>query len=400
MSGRGNAGDSSADVVVVGGGLHGSSAALHLARAGISAVVVEKNYVGRHASGVNAGGVRTLSRHEAEIPLAIASLELWHRIDALVDDHCGFESHGQIRVAENEADAAVLHERVHRLAELGYAHERWIDPTELRARVPALSHHCVGGLVVDTDGAALPYRTTLAFRRKAETLGQRFIEGTRVLRVFRQGDAWRVDTTSGIVRARVLVNCAGAWADRICADLGEPVPLEPIAPMMLVTLRMPRFLDPVVLGTGRPLSFKQTAEGTVLIGGGRRARLDRDSEITELDFRELATSAQTVHDLFPVMRDAVVDRGWAGIEARMPDDIPVIGPSTTMPDAFHAFGFSAHGFALGPIVGRIVADLVATGQTDLPIEPFSIRRFVDNGGDGSFEGRAAHDSTAVNQEEG
>lgn len=391
-------GESSADVVVIGGGLHGSSAALHLARAGVRAIVVEKNYVGRHASGVNAGGVRTLSRHEAEIPLAIASLALWHRIGELVDDHCGFESHGQVRVAENEADLATLRERVHRLATLGYAHERWIDVDELRARVPALSHHCLGGLIVDTDGAALPYRTTLAFRRKAEALGQRFIEGVRVLDVAREGASWRVQTTAGIVKAAVLVNCAGAWADRICASLGEPVPLEPIAPMMLVTLRMPHFVDPVVLGTGRPLSFKQTAEGTVLIGGGRRARLDRDGEITELDFRELAASARTVHDLFPIMRGASIHRGWAGIEARMPDDIPVIGPSSTTDNAFHAFGFSAHGFALGPIVGRIVADLVTKGGTDLPIAPFSIRRFAATGATQATAVETARESHALQEE--
>ena len=78
-------------------------------------MVVEKNYVGRHASGVNAGGVRTLSRHEAEIPLALAALELWHRIANLVDDDCGFESYGQIRVAENAADAEALQHRERRL---------------------------------------------------------------------------------------------------------------------------------------------------------------------------------------------------------------------------------------------------------------------------------------------
>jgi sarcosine oxidase subunit beta len=153
------------------------------------------------------------------------------------------------------------------------------------------------------------------------------------------------------------------------------VPLEPIAPMMMVTLRMPRFLEPVVLGTARPLSFKQTHEDTVLIGGGRRARVERDAETTELDFRELAASAQTVWDLFPIMRSATIHRGWAGIEARMPDDIPVIGPSSTAADAFHAFGFSAHGFELGPIVGRITAELITTGKTVLPIAPFSITRW-------------------------
>ena len=366
----------SADVVIVGGGLHGCSAALHLARAGVSAIVVEKNYVGRHASGVNAGGVRTLARHEAEIPLALAALELWHRIADLVDDDCGFECHGQLRVAENDGEAATLRERAARLLSLGYTHERWIGRDELFARVPALARHCAGALLAERDGAALPYRTTWAFRRKAEALGQRFFEGTRVQDVVRAGGVWKVETSAGRLTGPVLVNCAGAWADALCAKLGEPVPLEPIAPMMLVTLRMPHFLDPVVLGAGRPLSFKQTQQGTVLIGGGRRARVDCEAETTELDFRELALSAQTVRDLFPVMRDATIHRGWAGIEARMPDDIPVIGPSAAAPDTFHAFGFSAHGFALGPIVGRITADLVTRGATDLPIAPFSIGRFL------------------------
>jgi sarcosine oxidase subunit beta len=122
--------------------------------------------------------------------------------------------------------------------------------------------------------------------------------------------------------------------------------------------------------------FKQTAEGTVLIGGGRLSRVDRGLETTELDFRELAASARTVHDLFPVMRGAVIHRGWAGIEARMPDEIPVIGPSSTAPDVLHAFGFSAHGFELGPIVGRITAELITTGASALPIAPFSIQRFA------------------------
>ena len=364
-----------ADVVVIGGGLHGCSAALHLARAGVSALVLEKNYVGRHASGVNAGGVRTLSRHEAEVPLALAAMDLWHRLGELVDDDCGFETHGQVRVAEDEHDVQSLRSREARMRSLGYTHERWIDRDELFARVPALARHCLGGLLAERDGAALPYQTTAAFRRKAQSLGQRFFEGVRAQRLQRTGDAWSVDTDRGSFAGRVLVNCAGAWADRLCAQLGEPVPLEAIAPMMMVTLRMPRFLEPVVLGTARPLSFKQTQEDTVLIGGGRRARLELEAETTELDFRELAASARTVRDLFPVMRAATIHRGWAGIEARMPDDIPVIGPSSTMPNAYHAFGFSAHGFELAPIVGRILAELITTGRTGLPIAPFSITRF-------------------------
>jgi sarcosine oxidase subunit beta len=368
----------SVDAVVVGGGLHGLSSALHLARRGLRAVVLERDYCGRHASGVNAGGVRTLSRDVAEIPLALAALAVWRRIGELVDDDCGFASHGQYRVAETDADVAEMRRRLADLAARGYMHERWLDAAELRARIPALAPYVRGALGVDTDGAANPFRTTFAFRRKAEALGAIVREGTAVREALRDGGAWRVKADREAFVAPVLVNCAGAWADRIAAALGEAVPLEPIAPMMMVTCPMPHFLDPVILGAGRPLSFKQMANGTVLIGGGRRARVDRDTQATALDFAELGASARTVHELFPIMRGAIVNRCWAGIEARMPDDLPVIGPSATLAGAVHAFGFSAHGFALAPIVGRIVADLVVDGATDLPIASFAITRFSDS----------------------
>jgi len=363
------------DVIVIGGGLHGCSAALHLARRGVKPLVIEKDHVGRHASGVNAGGVRRLGRHVAEIPLSVASMELWHRIADLVDDDCGFESHGQVKVAETESEFETLRQRVDAVRALGFDHEELIGQPELRGILPAIAAHCVGGIVCRRDGAALPYRTTLAFKRKAESLGTRFVEGTRVETVRRDGANWRVETDRGIHAAPVLVNAAGAWADRVAAALGEPVPLLPSAFMLMISAPMPPFIRPVVGATGRPLSFKQYGNGTVLIGGGYQGRLDRDRNMTELDFAGLGASARTVWDLFPVMRGAQIVRCWAGIEARMPDDIPVIGPSATGDGVFHAFGFSGHGFQLGPIVGSVIAELVTTGATNLPIEAFRIDRF-------------------------
>jgi sarcosine oxidase subunit beta len=367
------------DVIVIGGGLHGCSAALHLARRGARVTVIEKDHVGRHASGVNAGGVRRLGRHLAEVPLAVAAMELWHRIGDLVDDDCGFESHGQVKVAENDAELAALRARVDELTRLGFTHEELIDRRELNVLVPAIAEHCVGAIVCRRDGAANPYRTTFAFKRKAESLGVRFIERTAVTGFARNGAAWRVDTDAGPHQASVVVNCAGAWADRIAAALDEPVPLEPIAPMLMITAPLPPFLEPVIGAAGRPLSFKQFRNGSVLIGGGHRGTLDRDTNRTDLDFAGLALSARTVRDLFPIMRGAQIVRCWAGIEARMPDDIPVIGPSATSAGVFHAFGFSAHGFALGPIVGAILAELITGGNTNLPIAPFRIDRFARSG---------------------
>ena len=116
-----------ADAIIVGGGIHGCSTALHMCLAGMKPVLIEKDYAGRHASGVNAGGVRQLARHVAEIPLSIRSMEIWERIEELVDDDCGFESHGQVLVAENDAEFDACRARVAELNALGFTHEELID---------------------------------------------------------------------------------------------------------------------------------------------------------------------------------------------------------------------------------------------------------------------------------
>ena len=123
---------------------------------------------------------------------------------------------------------------------------------------------------------------------------------------------------------------------------------------------------------------------TILLRGARRGEAvgfrwsgaDLATNRTTLNYQRLALNARTAADLFAQMRHASIVRAWAGIEGMMPDGIPVIGPSSTHERAWHAFGFSAHGFELGPIVGSIVADLVTEGASRLPIAPFAISRFA------------------------
>jgi sarcosine oxidase subunit beta len=364
------------DVIVIGGGIHGCSTALFCARRGLTAVVLEKDHVARHASGVNAGGVRQLSRHVAEIPLSIASMAIWHMIGELVDDDCGFDSHGQVLIAENRAEFEACRARVDDLRARGFTHEELIDAAELHRLVPAAAPTGQGGVVSRRDGAADPFRTTQAISRKARSLGVAFHEKTRVAAMKRADGVWSVTSDDGRVwQAPMVVNAAGAWADRIAAMAGEAVPLEAVALMLMITSRLRHFLDPVVILRGRKLSFKQFANGTVMIGGGYRGRAHRDTNRTTLDWRLLATSAQTVVDLFPVMQEATVIRAWAGIEAVTPDGLPVLGQSRRAEGLIHQFGFSAHGFQLGPGTGAMIAELIATGATALSLDAFSISRF-------------------------
>jgi len=363
------------DAIIVGGGIHGCSTALHLCLAGCKPVLIEKDYAGRHASGVNAGGVRQLARDVAEIALSIRSMGIWEKITELVDDDCGFESHGQVLVAENEAELASFRTRVADLNARGFTHEELIDGTELRRLVPAVAESCPGGVVSRRDGAAQPARTTTAFRRKAEQLGAIVREGIPATNIRKDGALWRVDVGTDSYAAPVLVNAAGAWAGRIAAQFGEPVPVETIAPMLMITSPVPHFIDPVVILRGRKLSFKQFKNGTVLIGGGHLAMPYQERNETVLDWRKLSESARTVSELFAVMRNATIVRAWAGIEARMRDDIPVFGPSARHEGLYHQFGFSAHGFQLGPGAGAVIAELIVHGGSQTQIGGLSIARF-------------------------
>lgn len=364
------------DVAVVGGGLHGLSAALHLARAGRKAVVIERRWTGRHASGATAAGVRTLGRDIAEIPISLEAMEMWHAIEDLVGDHCGFHAHGQLRVAETDEHLPALVQRQARIRALGYSHEEIIDAAELRRLVPALSPHCVGALIARRDGAADPHRTILAFRHACEAEGVAIAEGCGVEAVDRQVGDWLLACGERRFRAPVVVNAAGAWAGRLAALFGDEIALGVRASMMIVTERLAPLLDPVVSVVGRALSFKQSDQGTLVIGGGLQGTADLDRESSSVNFSELSKGARAASDLFPAVRGVRIARCWTGIEAQTSDHLPVVGASPNAPGLFHAFGFSGHGFQLVPVVGAILKDLVAEGTTRRDIAAFAPRRLM------------------------
>jgi len=370
----------SADLIVIGGGIHGCSAAMFAAQRGMDVVLIEKDTIGRHASGVNAGGVRRLGRDFAELPISQHSMELWYTLADLVEDDCGFQIAPQIKLAETPQEMATLTERVAQLRTLGFEHEVVLDRAEVRRLLPAVSDHIVGGIGSLRDGFAQPYQTTFAIARRAQHFGARFFENETVQRVEKNAQTseqiWEVSTDQATYAAPNVLNCAGAWAGRLAESLGETVPIEAVAPMMMVTSRLPPFCDAVVGAAGRPLSFKQMPNGTVVIGGGRLGYADPSKNLSEMIFPELRLTAQTAMEIFPIMRNATIVRSWSGIEGRMPDKIPVIGPSAKHAGLFHAFGFSLHGFQMGLGVGDIMAELIANGSTQWQLGAFAIDRFA------------------------
>lgn len=364
------------DAIVIGGGLQGCSVALHLALEKKSVLILEKDSCGQHASGVNAGGVRRLNRLVEEIPLSLAAQEMWHDIKGLVGSDCGFSSTGQVRIAGNSDDLAALEARAQKVRALGYVHEEMIGVEELRVLVPAIGERGVGALICRGDGFADPALTCLAFRLRAEQLGVIIRQGAGVSHVERKAQDWQVHAGSDSYIAPILVNCAGAWGDRIAAMIGDQTCLKKVALALMVTARLPHFIDPVIGHASRKLSFKQMANGTLVIGGALKGHLTEDLEDTLVDFAQMKESAETVCSFFPFLASLPVVRCWAGIEGETPDKLPILGASKASAGVFHAFGFSAHGFQLAPIIGRVIADLICRGKTDFDLGAFHINRFT------------------------
>ena len=191
----------------------------------------------------------------------------------------------------------------------------------------------------------------------------------------RTAAGFETSTENLVVTSRFLVNCAGIGAGRIAALFGEIVPLAPLVPNMLVSEPIPFFVSRSIGVCGGDVYVRQVARGNVIFGGGRGwgdAELTRSRPVTA---ESLGGMARTL-DLVPALKGAHVIRTWTGIDGEMPDDIPVIGHSVTAPDLIHAFGFSGHGFQLGPVIGEIIAELVIEGRSSSPLEPFRIGRFA------------------------
>jgi sarcosine oxidase subunit beta len=234
----------------------------------------------------------------------------------------------------------------------------------------------VGALVVRRDGAADPHRTIAAFRRTCEAAGVTIIEGWGLDVVERHGADWLLCSGTRRVTAPVVVNAGGAWAGKLAALFGDEIELGLKASMMIVTERLAPLLGPVVSVVGRALSFKQSDQGTLVIGGGLQGAADLDRQSSSVDFVTLAKGARAAVDLFPMVGDVRIARSWTGIEAKTRDLLPVIGASPNAPGLFHVFGFSGHGFQLVPVVGAILSDLIVEGGTQRQIAGFAPERLM------------------------
>jgi sarcosine oxidase, subunit beta len=348
-------------IVIVGGGLMGLSAAFHARRVQPSAqvTVLERAETGAAASGASAAGVRVMGRDPAERILALASLARWPDLARELEGDTGYRRGGGLRIALDdetwrEAPAWAEEQRAD-----GVKLEV-VDAAAARKLAPGIAATCRGGVFSASDGQAEAIPTVAAFAAAARRLGAQVEEGVGVRALVTTGDrVVGVARTDGTNQpCDVAVVAAGAWTAALLAPLGIRLPMETRALQMLLTEPGSPALEPVVSAFGRKLSLKQLASGAYLIGGGWPADID-DQSRNEWTLRgaSVGASLEIAEEVHPPTGQCPLERGWAGLEAFLPDELPVLGPVPGVEGLLVAAGFSGHGFALSPLIGDILARL-------------------------------------------
>ena len=363
-----------ADVIIVGGGLVGASAALALRRAAVRVVLLERDVCGAAASGINFGGVRRQGRPLCQLPLAMRAHRIWANLPRLIGTDGEYVRSGHFKIGRSEADMASLERYRQSTRDFDLALDM-LSGSSLRRRAPWLGAEAVGGSLCPEDGHANPRVVAPAFAWAARNRGAHVFEHAPVELPEHDGRQFVVASpVAGIeARAPVLINAAGAWSGPLAERFGESFPLTSGQPAMAVTEPVPQFL-PWSLGVeGGGFYCRQVARGNVVMGGGDGyLSAGAGTRVAGSTFLALMGKAAR---LLPALSGATVIRTWSGYEAYLPDRLPILGFSPSTPGLIHAFGFSGAGFQIAPAVGEVLAELVCDGRSTTPIEAFNANRF-------------------------
>jgi len=415
-----------ADVVVIGGGIVGVSAALFLARKGMSVVLTEKGVIGGEQSSRNWGWCRMTLRDPAEIPLMQESLRLWRDPGALGDADTGFRTTGIMYLkgrgaAEDQAQEAWL-ERV-RAFQLD---SRMLSRADVARLLPGAARSWPGALYTPSDGGAEPERAASAIAEAARRHGATILTGCATRGIERQGGrVSAVVTERGPIACQAVLVAAGAWSRLFCGNLGIDLPQLQVRASVMRTAPLPG--GPEVSTAGAGFGFRKREDGGYIVSRTDATILDIVPDAFRLARRFLPLLGQSgaglrvrvgsrfveewrtprtwpldtpspferVRVLDPPPADAVLDSAaraiaadypffanmrvlarWGGSIDVTPDQLPVISPVEGQPGLYLATGFSGHGFGIGPGAGKLAADLVAGDPTLIDATAFRLSRFT------------------------
>jgi glycine/D-amino acid oxidase-like deaminating enzyme len=418
---------SSADVVVIGGGIIGTATAWFLAKDGVDVVLCEKGHIAGEQSGRNWGWIRKQARDERELPMMIASHRIWRSFEQETGEDVGYTEGGCYYLAASQEEV----ERYERWLPMARKYEldtRVIDATELATHFENMSRTWPGALYTASDGRAEPHKAAPAFARAAARLGAIIVTGCAVRGLETEGGrVSSVVTEHGRIRTSSVVCAAGAWTSMFCRTLGISLPQLKIRGTVARTAPGPKILNGQSFDRRIAIRRRQDGGYTVAYGRGglrhpvtpstfryafkflpalrqeiggmwptlnadffrelampARWDLERESPFEKQRVlnpspsrRILAKIRKNLNEVYPALKDTAIVESWGGMIETTPDVVPVIGPEEDLPGFYVATGLSGHGFGIGPGVGMAVAAMVTGRHSGIDLTPFRRSRFFD-----------------------
>ena len=416
-----------ADVVIIGGGIVGCASAYYLSKRGARVVLVEKGSIGSEQSSRAWGFVRQQGRHPLEIPLMIEGNKLWSNLERELNSDIEWVQGGNLRLAPEEKEMARLEQIAKEEAELGLD-VRLLSQRQVQELIPLMEGRWgVGAMYTPSDGHAEPVKATTAFARAAQEQGAKIYSYCAVEKVRVTGDrVTSVVTEHGEIMTPVVLCAAGVWSSKVGRMVGLDLPQRKVrATVAATTPTVP--VTTAGVGGGN-VSFRQKRDGTIYIARGgisdydidldsfrhlrmflpnyrknrRLFRLHLGNEMLKDIARAMPWSSARKHpfahavdiepkpnldnvkqghraliEMFPSLKDIGIQRTWAGYIDASPDAVPVLGEVPGPRGFIFATGFSGHGFAMGPIVGKLMSELILDGQPSLDIYGLRYSRFAE-----------------------
>ena len=360
-------------MLVVGAGVQGLCTALFLARAGREVVICERGDPWREASGVNAGSLGIQNKRLPLVPLAQAALREWARFQDELGD-VGFVPSGGLKIAETDADVVQLRAAAEQQRALGVQIE-WLEGESLRRFAPWLGDGVVAATFCPDDGFAIPLLAGPVLIETMRKAGASLWPHTPLVGIEPDGDGLSVRTTRGTITCRTLVVAAGAWSGEVTRLLGVSLPVTLDVNMLTITEPASMVMDRLVTHVRGILTLKQYPNGTCMIGGGWQGHGDIATRRKDLDYEMLVHNVRVAAAVVPGLAPLQLVRSWAGLEGATPDLLPLLG---RLPGHGNVFvtACARGGFTLGPVLGRLVGELVLHGEASMPITEFDPARFA------------------------